>query len=324
MSRVRHVVAATILLTIAAPAAATPAAPQFADELTVWALPAPRPAELSWTTPGGLIRRVVTNSVGGMLQIMDRTLGHMGVTLRCSAQPGIPASAWQGSMIGAIKSEFTDIVVKQAYGLGVLFHNFTGRIEAAEELQASLDERLPAPAQDNVTNLKMGRVAWLRYGISPSTCQRLRGWVAAFASSPASKFYGLAAAPRLREGAGCSALSMSFIEQAGLLEPALKPWSFNLGVPMSLIGGTLTGTRVPLSRAIALTRGWATPSEPQKPIFGWDPTQAFYWIKQMAPAIMHGARVFSGPAVVEQRGHSVGIVLDRRRVPTPTEPYFKN
>ena len=49
------------------PVAQTPT--QFDNELTVWVIPAPRPAELSWRTPGGLIRRVVTNAVGSVVSL---------------------------------------------------------------------------------------------------------------------------------------------------------------------------------------------------------------------------------------------------------------
>ena len=337
MSSLRNAIAAFLASTLSATAALAPAvaspavaaapavAPQFADELTVWVFPAPRPAELSWDSPGGLVRKVVANAVGSMMHLMNRKLGHMSATVRCGAQAGRPARSWQGSMTNVIDAEFNDIIVEKAYGLGVLFHNFTGAYETAADTQASIDERLPSPKNDKFTNTRKGRVTWLRYGISPMTCQRLMGWIDAFAAAGVNKFYGLAAAPRLREGAGCSAFSMSFLEQAGILEPALLPWSFDLRVPLSLVGGPLTGKKVPLLKALAVTRGWAAPSEPHKRIFGWDPTQAFNWVhRQAVPAIQRGARVFSTPAWVERRGQSLGLVLDRRSAPTPTEPYFKN
>ena len=287
------------------PVAQTPT--QFDNELTVWVIPAPRPAELSWRTPGGLIRRVVTNAVGGMLHIMNRKLGHMGVTVRCGQQE------WTGSMTNSIDAEFQDIVVKKGYGLGVLFHNFSGAIEPAADMYKSINERY-----------RTGRITWVRSGISAQTCGRLMTWVSEFQKAGVDKFYGLAAQPRYREGAGCSAFSMSFLEQAGLLEPAYMPWSFDLRAPMKLIGGPLTGKRWPIARAMTITRGWAAENEPHKRIFGWDPTLGFYWVHNNVKRIERGQRVFSTPATVERRGHAVGLVLDRRNVPTPTEPFFKN
>lgn len=287
--------------------------PEFDNELTVWVMPAPRPAELSWRTPGALIRTVVTNAVGEMMHVMGRKLGHMGVTLRCAATPTAPAFTWQGSMKGSNKAEFQDIVVKQGYGLGVLFHRFSGRLETAAEMQESIDQRY-----------RTGRISWVRVGVSAPTCRRLVSWLGEMQRAGVDKYYGLAANPRLREGAGCSAFSMSFMEQGGFLERAYTPWSFDLRAPMSLIGGPETGRKISLARGLAVTRGWAKPNEPGKRIFGWDPTQAFHWLKRAAPLVRWGKPVFSTPALVERRKNAVGIVLDRRSVPTPTEAFFKN
>jgi hypothetical protein len=298
-------IAGATLLSWALAAQAAP--PAFENELTVYAIPAPRPAELSWKSPGRLVRAVITNTAGAKLGIMTRTLGHMGVSVRCGE------AVWQGSMTNAVDSEFTDIVVKKGYGLGVLFHNFTGRYERAEELQKSLDQRY-----------RNGRVAWVRFGLAAATCRRLLEYIRELDRLGVNRYYGLEARPRYREGAGCSAFSMSTVDVAGLMEPAfLRHWTFDVRAPLELVGGPLTGKKVSLFKVALTRRPWARENEPHRRIWGWDPTLAYYWllgaVKRMTRS---GAPAIAG-ATVERRRRAVGLVLDRRTVPTPTEPFWK-
>jgi hypothetical protein len=303
----RWILAVLLAITLQAAALALAAPPRFPDQITVYAIPAPRPAELSWESPGRLVRSVLVNTAGAKLGLMTRTLGHMGVHVQCGREE------WKGSMTNSVDSEFTDIVVKQKYGLGVLFHNFSGRFERPEELQKSLDERY-----------RNGRVAWVRIGLRPETCARILKYIREFDARKVHRYYGLAARPLYGEGAGCSAFSMSTVEVAGVMEPAfLKHWTFDVRVPLALIGGPLTGKKVSIFKAAATTRPWAKPSEPHKRIWGWDPTLAYYWISDAVARVGRGAKPVAAPVVTETRGKAVGLVLDRRHVPTPTGPIWK-
>jgi hypothetical protein len=300
-----------LCLWLLAGASASAAPPKFADELTVYAIPAPRPAELRWKTPGGLVRRVLLNEVGAKLGLMDRTLGHMGVHIQCAAGGGLPAAEWKGSMTHAVEKEFTETVIKQGYALGILFHNYSGRFERPEELQKSVDERV-----------KNGRIAFVRFGLRPETCRRLLAYVKELDARGVNRFYGLAARPRYREGAGCSAFSMSVVEVAGLLEEAFtKSWTVNVRVPLKLVGGPITGKHISIARAALYLGPWAAPNEPNKPIFAWDPTLAFDWIRAEAQ------RLLAAPATAdraEKRGEAFGLVYDRRQVATPTDGFWRN
>jgi hypothetical protein len=198
----------------------------------------------------------------------------------------------------------------------MLFDNVAGKIESEDVLQATVDEREAD-----------GKIAFIRFQISPSTCQGLLDYAAAYQADDVQKNYGLAARPLYKEGAGCSAFSMSFLTLANLVEPRFQDgWSFNVRVPLwtdpllgeffrePLIGGTLhPENKVPITRLIGLTRGWATPDEDGTNLFGWDPTMMFDWLQERTAQAQK-----DGSEPVEVRGQARGLVLDRRTVaPSP-------
>lgn len=315
----KRIVVSVVFLFVAAGEAGaersgTASATPFPDQLTLYAIPAPKPAELSWETPGKLVRNVLFNTVGAELGFFTRTLGHMGVHVQCGAANGLPALEWKGSMTNAVASEFRESVLKQGFALGVLFHNFTGRYERPDELQGSVDERY-----------RNGRIAFVRFGIRAETCRRLLSYAEEFDRLKVNRYYGLAARARYKEGAGCSDFSVSVVEIAGLMEKAFRrSWTFDVRVPLELIGGPTTGKKVSIVKA-ALARRWALASEPHRRIAGWDPTLAYRWIRDAAGSVARGGKVpLVGAIRVERRGEALGLVLDRRTVPTPTEPFWKN
>jgi hypothetical protein len=277
-----------------------PAPAEFANQITLFAIPSPRPAELSWKSPGKLVRRVMFSKLGQMTGLgFSRSLGHAGVRIECGRD-----GFFQGSMTNVDGSQFNDLLMRDRIGLGMLFDDVDGRLERAEELEETLLERY-----DN------GRVSFLRIGISEETCRGLIDYVHAYETAGVQSAYGLAARPLYREGAGCSAFSMSFLELANLIEPRYREeWSFSVRVPKDLVGGTMNpGNEVGLWRLFLLTRGWAEPDEEAFEVSGWDPTLMFHSIRAMAEE-----HVRAGGEDAEARGRAIGLVLDRRSV-EPTD-----
>lgn len=264
----------------AAPAEATP----IENELTLFAIPAPRLFGLKWKRPGGLARRTLLNEGLGL----HRALGHAAVRVSCGGK------TFQGSVVDT-GNDFRDMVVKEKAGLGVLFRTVPGALEKAEELQPTLDERY-----DN------GRISFIRFKIAPDTCQALLDYAEAFEEANVASQYGFVR-PLYREGSGCSAFSMAFLELAQLDEARFRDaWSFDVRVPMSLIGGKDNpGNEVSVLKLFTTFRPWAAESEPHKRLVGWDPTLMFTSIRQWAR---------SGTEQVERRGRALGIVLDRTNV----------
>lgn len=277
-----------------------PAPDAFANQLTLFAIPSPRPAELSWDSPGKLVRRVLFNQVGNMTGVgFHRTLGHAGVRIECDSAS--PADAYfQGSMTNVDSAQFNALLTEDRIGLGMLFDNVDGEIESAEVLEETLEERY-----------RNGRVSFLRIGISAETCAGLMDYVRTYEAENVQANYGLAARPLNREGAGCSAFSMSFLDLANLIEPRYyDEWSFQVRAPADLVGGTQNpDNEVSLWRLFWLTRDWAEPDEEGFDVFGWDPTLMFHSIREMAEDDVRG-----GGDSAEARGRAIGLVLDRTDV----------
>jgi hypothetical protein len=284
---------------------------KFEHELTLFALPAPRPVELSWASPGSLTRGVIANEAFGRLGIVNRKIGHAGLRVQCGATATRPAATFQGSMTNSVDAEFADIAIKKAYGLGLVFFGFQGRLETADELQKSLDQRY-----------RNGRVAFVRIGLNADNCHRLIDYVREYERVGVQKIYGLVMRPLYREGAGCSAFSMSFLDVAGVIEPRFRAaWSFQVRVPMKYIGGPLGGgKRVNLAKIALTGRRWARANEPGLDLFGWDPTLMYHAITRWVDRARRG----KSQDVWEYRGRAPGLVIDRRNVPAGTGSFWKN
>lgn len=267
-------------------AAASDPAP-LDDELTLYAIPAPRLFGLSWKRPGGLARRTLLNTGLGF----SRAIGHAAVRVSCGGE------TFMGSVTDT-GDEFRAMVLEEKAGLGILFRTVPGTMEKPEELQPTLDERY-----------RNGRISFIRFAIPKDTCRGLLQYAKAFAAANIAKEYGFVR-PLYREGAGCSAFSMAFLELANLDEPRFREaWSFDVRVPMTLIGGKDNpGNDVTVLRLLTTTRPWARVDEPHMRLVGWDPTKMFTSIRTLAREAARAGQP------VEKRGRALGLVLDRRAV----------
>jgi hypothetical protein len=263
-------------------------------ELTLYAIPAPRPAGLSWRSPGALARRTLINNGLGL----SRSLGHAGVRVACAATGARSAGHFQGSVYDT-GTEFREMVLGEKAGLGVLFRTVAGALETEEALEETLQERY-----------RNGRVSFIRFTVSPETCHALLDYAAAFEAADVAKRYGFVR-PLHREGAGCSAFSMAFLALANLEEERFRQfWTFDVRVPMSLVGGRENpGNAVHVAKLFFTTRPWATEDEPHRRLVGWDPTMMFTAIRAWSRSALRDRS-----AVVERRGRALGLVLDRQHV----------
>lgn len=272
-------------------ATAEPEAP-LDNEMTLFAIPAPKLLGLSWRRPGGLARRTLLNVGLGF----SRALGHAAVRLSCEGR------TFTGSVYDT-GNEFQTMVMNEKAGLGVLFRTVPGTMEQPEELQSTFAERYGS-----------GRISFIRFALSRETCSALLDYAKAFTAANIAKEYGFVR-PLYREGAGCSAFSMAFLELANLDEARFRSaWSFDVRVPMKLIGGNDNpGNEVTVLELFTTFRPWARETEPHMRLAGWDPTLMFTSIRTWAKeAAKRGERV-------EKRGKALGLVLDRRTVTPHTE-----
>jgi hypothetical protein len=272
----------------------TPASPGD-DELTLFAIPAPRLTGLKWKRPGGLARRVLLGKALGL----SRALGHAAVRVQCGATATEPAGHFQGSVVDT-GDDFKKLVMDEKAGLGVLFATVPGALETEADEQSMLDERYAN-----------GRITFARIKIKREVCQGLLGYARDFEKLDVAKAYGFVR-PLYKEGAGCSAFSMAFLELANLDEPRFRnEWAFDVRVPKTLIGGHINpGNSVGILKLMLTLRGWASEDEAHMRLIGWDPSLMFTSIRSMAKAELRAGRAAS----VERRGRAIGIVLDRRNV----------
>ncbi len=281
------------LLALSAPAPAQETGPsELPDQITLYAIPAPRPLGITWRKPGPLIRRTMVNEGFGL----PRGIGHAGVRVECAATEERPAAHFQGSMTST-GPEFEQMILEEKAGMGILFRVVPGRLETEEELQATLDRRY-----DN------GRMSWLRVGISPETCHGLLDYVEAYREAHVGDLYGFVR-PLHAEGAGCSAFSMSFLELAGLVEPFMEEeWTFDVLIHEKHIGGkTNPDRRLGVLRLLFTMGAWARPDQPHLHLNGWEPTHMFRDLRERALAAEA-----AGEGGWERQGDAVGLVWDRR------------
>lgn len=268
--------------------------PPLDNELTLFAIPAPRLVGLSWKRPGGLARRVlVSNGLG-----LHRSLGHAAVRVQCAATANHPADHFQGSVVST-GDDFRKMVLEEKAGLGVLLRSVPGALEKEEALQSTLDERYAN-----------GRVSFIRFAISGDTCHALLDYARELQRQHVPEQYGFVR-PLYREGAGCSAFSMAFLELARLDEERFRSqWSFDVRIPMGLVGGQDNpDNRVSAFKLFTTFGPWASESEPHRRLVGWDPTKMFTSIRASAKSALR-----DHSAHVERRGKALGLVLDRRSV----------
>ena len=274
-----------------------------ADQLVIYNIPSP--GGMDWSTPHTLLKSVIRNHNSGQ----THELGHVYAGVYCSDQGMIgPANVLTGMTSASDNSE--DLLRNQGYGLGILFHNFEGRLNTVEEANFDIQ-----------SGIATGRLSYLAFDISRSTCERLVAYETEYRARGYDRNYGLPNRPLYGEGAGCSAFGVSFLEIAGI-EPSLFAglWSRNLLAPYHLVGGPMTGNFVPISR-IYLNPAvhWSAPTSPHYPIFFWEPDLMHAYVIRVA----RGEYTVPFPGEIQTWGKAWGVRMNATNVPTPEGNFFK-
>jgi hypothetical protein len=266
-------------------------ATQFEHQFTLFAIPAPKLTGLSWKSPGALARRTLINEGLGF----SRAIGHVAIRVDCGAWNGRPAAHVQTGQSN-IGDEFRAMIMKEKAGLGVLFRTVPGELETEALLDGTFKDRYES-----------GRMSFLKHKISGETCHAFLDYVTAYDAGNVEKNYGFVR-PSYQEGSGCSAFGMSFMKLGGLLEPYMKTdWTFDVKVPMSLIGGTTNPSNsVGVARLFVLGRPWAREGEAHIRINGWDPTLMFKSLRLQIKEVLK-----TNPTRVEKRGSALGLIVDK-------------
>ncbi len=288
---------------VAGPASAAPGpGGDWPDQVTLYAIPAPRP--LKWQTPRRLALGVVGNEITVKHTKKKHTIGHVAVRIRSS----LAGREVLTGMTNRVRGEDFDLLLKDGYGLGILGADMMGRLETAEELEPEIAERAAT-----------GRIASLRFLVAPEATVRMLRFLEEYRAKGLDDHYGGANRPRYGEGGGCSAFGVAFLEVAGLMHPGFDSWKVALRAPLGLYGGPLHGLRSSLKRTLFEGDRWAREDEPHQDSIFWDPTAMYLWIRRIHAA---ESACPSGDWATEVHDRMEGLVGDARSVPVPDEPLW--
>lgn len=275
----------------------------WANELTLYFYPSPG---LDWSTPKALGHSAVSNTLSGA----PHAIGHVSIEVACDDGSGLLAGA-----TGAEADYTEDLVRNQGYGLGLLFHTFPdGRLYSRAEIEAELPDLYAR-----------GALTFARFKISNDACARLVRYHREYLANGYDHSYGLANRPLFREGAGCTAFGVSFLEVAGILEPAIeRSFARAYYVPTTWIGGPLTGNFIPVRRFFnpLFPSHWAGPGEASFFIHFYDADLMDRWVRSLHAGV--GALPRDLPLTgYLRRGNALGVDFDATGLAVPRGSIWK-
>jgi len=262
----------------------------------------PAPTAVNWSSPSSLARSTVFNSIVAI----SHSIGHATVEVSCDNGEHFLSGA-----TSADDKEQNTLLFKDKIGLGILFHDFHGRLQSDREITSELTERY-----------KTGHLGVVTYLISTSTCQRLSNYYHEYVKLGYGQHYGLSNRPRYREGAGCTAFAKSFLDIAGLnggFEESA--WARTINVPLIYIGRPWTENSVSLSSLVfpKSRTHWSSDADPHMTVMFWDPDRMYKWVRSTWSYLKKHPQPGSTTALREEARE---IILDRVNTPTPTETFW--
>jgi hypothetical protein len=279
-----------------------------ADELVLHLIPAP--TRTDWRSPRKLALSAIRNEIVGHEGLKRHGIGHLYVELKCGETRILTGATSTGN------TEERRALFKEGYGLGVLFKNYQGKLDA------------PAEVDEDLRSMQAsGRSSFLKWALAPAACKRALDYWIEYQLRGFDRIYaGLNARPLRGESAGCTAFGTSFLEILGLNAPLFEEsWKTRLVVPRKFVGGPLTQQRVRIWKLLfAFRAGWDPDlQEGGFPLDFWDPEKMDGWIRDAHSALRAGAPLplpWAGKAAME--GNSPGVELDAREAPVPNGPFF--
>lgn len=279
----------------------------LADNLTLTF--ARSPLGINWSTPHGLALSTVKNSLYPT-KIRAFAISHVFVSLKCDSL----GYERHTGMTSATSTEERELLFKKAYGFGVMFHTYQGELESTATVLKDLADH---------TGSK--RIAKLSLEINEATCARLKQYLEEYeARGFGSMYSGLQARPRKGEGSGCAAFGMSFLELAGLLSPEWnEAFMRKLHVPKRLVGGPLTGQRVPFLKVISNIFATWNPNREHIYLEAYDPESMYRWVRQTHQEVRLGTKAHDVNWQISNVGKTRILSADMTHVPTPTDPIWQ-
>lgn len=296
--------------TLAFAALFTAASPSLADSVTIYAIPSAHGNDHS--TPRRLGLATARNYRSGYLY----RFGHVAFHLQCeSASDGTaPVDILDGINVVRL-TDYEYLTTRLGYGLGTIFSVMDGHFEGRETTRAGLKAYMDA-----------GAAAFVKFDISAPTCQRMVSFIEEYKSLGLPDNYGMTLRPRHKEGANCATFGAALLEVGGLADTAMmQSWRISLRVPTHLVGGPLTGRRVPAWFFFARpfwARRWATAYEPHYYAEYYDPGLLYNHIRNRWQQGLSPINNWGFAAQKVHNGNTLGFVVDATSAAVPEESFW--
>jgi len=275
--------------------------PLYGQTLTLYAIPPPH--AISWKTPHQLVLSIGRNFlIKNRAASPARPMGHIIVELVKGGDTVLTG------IVANQPKDFFSAILREKYGLGVLFKLFEGHLEKKEILIPEIEDRK-----------KSGKIAFITFNISDSSYNHLKNYIDSFRVLGYDKLYNGLNDPRHGDGSGCSAFGVSFLELINVLDPEFtREWSRDIAIPDKLIGGEMTGRLAPLGKVFFYFR-WAKDKKRHTHLKLYDPELVYSWIQKKyneVPLNPPGQYMRSGQLPVK------GIIVECRQLSHPQFPMF--
>ncbi|HEY8278417.1 MAG TPA: hypothetical protein VIH99_02260 [Bdellovibrionota bacterium] len=280
-------------------------------ELRLYMMPA-YPVAMNWDSPKAL----TDSSMRALAMNKNHMIGHVSVEVNCPTLRGTDSQIVSGA-VPVSAGDNAKLLFVEKVGLRILEASWPGKLETREEVLKAVEAR----KTDSNT------LAVATFLVSESTCKRLLDYYKEYSETAKPMFYGNSPRPRRKEGSGCSAFGVSFLEVAGLMtEEFRRDWIVARRVPFSLMGGygpeTISVFEL-LKKPEA--QKWAAPEDPHMYLETFEPAFMYQWVRSLAgnPEQLRALGGEIDPDLAKTMPLTPAIRIDRRSVRTPTEPVFK-
>jgi hypothetical protein len=279
-----------------------------ADEIKLHFMRSPR--GINWSSPWAFAASGIRNSLIRGDGRRTYPIGHVFIELKCDS---IGTHIFRGMTSDSTSTNVErDLIFKQRYGLGIIFHTYAGKLEKDASIEADLS--------DYEGSARKGELA---IDVSPGACARMVSYAQEFEARGYGKLYsGLQADPLKGEGAGCSAFVVSFLRVGGLMAEEFEAWKRIIDVPKRFVGGPLTGNRVNPIKFLGNPFSRWSNRIPHINLQAWDPESMHRWVREMYQEVTGGTYSGKWEADASRDGDTFKVRLDMRQREVPVGPFW--
>jgi hypothetical protein len=309
MGRILGILAVTFALVSPAWAAENQAT-ESGGFIRLFLMPA-YPVKMGWDSP----RQLTGNSAKAMIANKAHSIGHVALEIQCPTG-GRDSHIVTGFTPVTAKHNF-NLLFKDVVGLGILEVSWPGKLESEQDVFKAVDYR----------KKNKDKLAIMTFLVSETSCRRMLDYLHEFKNTSTPLWYGNSPQPRRHEGAGCSSFGVSFLEIAGIMtEDFRKDWIVARRVPLATMGGYVY-PKVSIMKLLTMpeSRRWSTASEPHMALETYEPAYMYNWVRELvgSPSKLKALGGEIDKELAKSYPVTPAIRIDRRSVPTPTEPMFK-